>query len=275
MNAKTIRTLLMVKGALLVFAAVGVARYAQTSVAATEAEVPKASAAEVKKDAGSTVPEVPKGELNEARTIEVRKQLELLRQDAIVKIESLTQARKSYEKAKLDVEAKLAQVKEERKLLEDTLQKERDAKADRLTESVEFFAKMEPRKSAGMMETMDRDLVILVLRKLQPRLVTRILESMTPKKATEYMEYYTKIRSGREYALMKELGVCQSETNSSTFWDKDESEKKESTVAAAPASPTATPAATPTGTPAQSQATPVATPAVTPALPAPSASPAQ
>ena len=93
--------------------------------------------------------------------------------------------------------------------MEETLQKEKKVKEERLTETIEFISKMEPRKASVVLEGMDRDLVISLMKKLPARFVTKALEGMSPKKTVEYMEYYTRIRSGREYELMKELGLCK------------------------------------------------------------------
>ncbi len=157
----------------------------------------------------SGVPELPKGEILPPEAAEIRTQLEFLRKDAETCIASLAQARQSYETAKTEVDQKLQRIEEERRLLEESLQKEKAVKEERLKDTIEFLSKMEPRKAATVLEGMDRDLVILLLRKMPARFVTKTLEAMNSKKAVEFMEYYTRIRSGREYALMKELGLCR------------------------------------------------------------------
>lgn len=158
------------------------------------------------------IPDVPEKGLSLSRAAELRNQLLLMRKEVEQKIEKMNVARQGYERAKSDVEQKLKRIEEERKLLEETLQKERKAKDERLTETLEFISKMEPKKAAPLIEGMDRDLVMQLLRKLPPRQVTKLLESVNPKKATELLEYYTRIRSGREYEMLREMGLCANGT---------------------------------------------------------------
>ena len=176
--------------------------------AKAEESATQAPETDKKADASATLPDVPEKGLSLSRAAEIRNQLLLMRKDVEQKTEKMNVARQGYERAKLDVEQKLKRIEEERKLLEETLQKERKAKDDRLTETLEFISKMEPKKAAPLIETMDRDLVMQLLRKLPPRQVTKLLESVNPKKATELLEYYTRIRSGREYEMLREMGLC-------------------------------------------------------------------
>lgn len=175
-------------------------------------------------DAPGKLPDIPESGLTLSRAAEIRNQLLLMRKDVEQKIEKLTSARQGYERSKSDVETKLKRIEEERKLLEETLQKERKAKDERLSETLEFIAKMEPKKAAPLIETMDRDLVMQLLRKLPPRQVTKLLESVNPKKATEILEYYTRIRSGREYELLREMGLCATDTEEGSN-DKPKTDK--------------------------------------------------
>lgn len=176
----------------------------------SQAHAEDSAPAEAKKqDNAAAMPEIPEKGLSLSKAAELRNQLLLMRKDVEQKTEKLNVARQGYERSKADIEAKLKRIEEERKLLEETLQKERKAKEERLSESLEFIAKMEPKKAASVIEGMDRDLVMQLLRKLPPRQVTRLLEAVNPKKATEFLEYYTRIRSAREYELFRELGFCQ------------------------------------------------------------------
>lgn len=213
------------------------------------------SAASAAKTDGNGLPILPAGEIAPADASEIRAQLEFLRKDAETRIASLAQARKTYEVAKTGVDEQLKRIEEERKFLEETLQKEKKIKEDRLSETMEFVSKMEPKKAAAVMEGMDRDSVILLLRKLPARFVTKALEAMSPKKAVEFMEYYTRIRSGREYALMKELGLCKP--------DGDENGNGKAPEAG-PSSPAATATGLPVATPATGSAAPSPAPASAP-----------
>lgn len=185
------------------------------------------------------VPNVPKGNLTVTDAVRVRDELEILRKDVVTKIAKLGEAKQSYDTAKVDVEAKLKTIQDERRVLDETLQKEKTVQADRLKEALEFIGKMEPKKAAAVMETSDRDLVLQLLRKLPQRQVTKILEALPPPKAAEYMEYYTKIRSGREYELMKELGLCNNPAQQETNTQK----APEQPVASGPDAPASAPSA--------------------------------
>lgn len=205
------------------------------------------------------VPELPKGEMVLSTAVKLREQLEFMRQDVLAKVAKLHAAKEAYDKAKSDVDEKLKKTEEERKLLEETLQKEKQAKSDRLEKALKVVGKMDPKKAAPMIEGMDRDLVIALLKSLPENQVTKILEGVSPKKASEFLEYYTKIRSGREYELMKELGLCLTEPPGQS------EQSLNVTGAGNPASSSQTPApqsnpqSQPNAAPAP-QASPVATP---------------
>ena len=154
------------------------------------------------------LPVIPKGDLSISEAMRIRDELEITKQDIEQKLIRLEDAKKSYDLAKLDVESRLKKVEEEKRLLDETLQKEKKLKEDRVKEAVEFVSKMEPRKVAPIMDTMDRDLVIVLLSRLPPRQVTKLLENSTPAKATQFLEYFTRIRSGREFEMLRELGLC-------------------------------------------------------------------
>jgi flagellar motility protein MotE (MotC chaperone) len=199
----------------LVFAAkavalLGLGSFLYFNYQANAEEQKDVAGSESKKEAaGPAVPDIPENGLTLSKAAELRNQLLLMRREIEQKTEKLNTARRGYDRSKADIENKLRRIEEERKLLEETLQKERKAKEERLSEALEFIVKMDPKKAAPLLEGMDRDLVMQLLRKLPPRQVTRLLESVSPKKATEFLEYYTRIRSGREFELFRELGLCQ------------------------------------------------------------------
>ncbi|BBH52756.1 MotE family protein [Fluviispira sanaruensis] len=154
------------------------------------------------------MPIIPKNELTASEAMRIRDELELIRSDVEQKLIRLEDAKKAYDKSRLDIDTQLKKIEEERRLLDETLQKEKKLKEERVKEAVEFVSKMEPRKVAPVMDTMDRDLVIALLSRLPARQVTKLLENSTPAKATQFLEYYTRIRSGREFEMLRELGLC-------------------------------------------------------------------
>lgn len=190
----------------------------ESTVAANDAKP-----TDVKKD---DLPPIPEKGLSLSRAAEIRNQLLIMRRDVESRIAQLQAAQKGYERSKSSVDAKLKRIEEERRLLEETLQKERKAKQERLSDALQFVAKMEPQKAAPLLETMDRDLVMQLLKQLPPRQVTKLLESVNPKKATEFLEYYTRIRSGREYELLREMGLCAT-GNEGEFDDKQDNRQTE------------------------------------------------
>ncbi|MES2613905.1 MAG: hypothetical protein V4591_00655 [Bdellovibrionota bacterium] len=159
---------------------------------------------------GEPLPAIPKGDLKTSDALRIRQDLELIKKDVEQKIVRLEEAKSAYDKSRADVEAELKKIDEEKRLLDETLQKEKKIKDDRVQATVDFVAKMDPKKTAPILESMDRDLVLALITKLPPRQVTKILEVMTPTKATQFLEYYTRIRSGREFEMLKDLGLCSS-----------------------------------------------------------------
>ena len=260
---------------LVAIAGLGGFMYANHQAKAEEQST-KPGEAEKAKDANQALPDIPEKGLTLTRAAELRNQLILMRKEVEQKIEKLNVAKQAYDRSKSDVETKLKRIEEERKLLEESLQKERKAKEERLSETLEFVAKMEPKKAAPLIEGMDRDLVMQLLRKLPPRQVTKLLESVSPKKATELLEYYTRIRSGREYELFRELGLCQSGgeegTNDKQTNDKNNDKTNDKTNGKAndkaiggsePSNTGSAPAPAPAGSGQTAQATGTATAAPT------------
>jgi flagellar motility protein MotE (MotC chaperone) len=155
------------------------------------------------------VPKIPDGKAGLADYTRIRAQLELMKQEVEEKIVRLKLATDAYRSAQVASDEKLKIIREEAQLLDETLQKEKEVQKERIEEALVFIEKMEPKKAAPVLESMDRDLVVQLFKKLKPKTVTKFLESMRPAKATEYMEYYTKIRSGREFELLRDLKMCE------------------------------------------------------------------
>lgn len=204
---------------------------AQAQAQESDAKPSESTAQDVKPD---DLPAIPESGLSLSRAAEIRNQLLIMRRDVEQRIAKLQAAQRGYERSKSSVDAKLKRIEEERRLLEETLQKERKAKQERLSDALQFVAKMEPQKAAPLLETMDRDLVMQLLRQLPPRQVTKLLESVNPKKATEFLEYYTRIRSGREYELLREMGLCASGNEGEFDEKQDDGQSKPSGQAPQP-----------------------------------------
>ena len=202
---------ILIAAKLVALAGAGGFLYAEhQSKAQAQESAPDQSGAKSTDIKSDEIPVIPEKGLSLSRAAEIRNQLLLMRRDVEKRIAQLQAAKQGYDRSKSSVEAKLKRIEEERRLLEETLQKERKAKQERLSDALQFVAKMEPQKAAPLLESMDRDLVMQLLKQLPPRQVTKLLESVNPKKATEFLEYYTRIRSGREYELLREMGLCAS-----------------------------------------------------------------
>ncbi len=105
------------------------------------------------------------------------------------------------------VEGKIKNLEEDRRYYAETIQKEKDLKGERLAKLVSLYKKMEPKKAAQVFEAMDRDLVVALFIELPEKQTMKILELMTPEKSTQLSEYFGRVRSGKEYELLKEINT--------------------------------------------------------------------
>ena len=121
------------------------------------------------------------------------------------RLETLKFREEQLIKLEKSIEEKLAQLEEERLFFSQTIQKEKEIQSTRLDKLVEFFLKMEPKKAAAIFEKMDKDLIVSLFKKLPQKQITAILESVTPARSVELSEYFGRIRSAREYDLLKEM----------------------------------------------------------------------
>jgi flagellar motility protein MotE (MotC chaperone) len=103
------------------------------------------------------------------------------------------------------IEDKLRKLDEERKYFAQTIQQEKDMKNERVTQLIGMYAKMEPKKAAPVFEKLDKDLVVELFKKLPQKQVTAILEAMSADKSVQISEYYGRVRSAREYDILKEM----------------------------------------------------------------------
>jgi flagellar motility protein MotE (MotC chaperone) len=121
------------------------------------------------------------------------------------RLDTLKAQVQQLKKLEKDVDVKIKMLEEERIFFAQTVQKENEVKEERLNKLVELYAKMEPKKAGPMFAAMDRDLAVAMLKELNPKQVTRILEFMEPEKSVELTEFFGRIRSGQEYELLKQM----------------------------------------------------------------------
>ena len=140
--------------------------------------------------------------IKKSRTIEQRLQ---------VRLEVLLQKESQLESLEESIAQKIKKLEEERKFLEQTLQKEAEIKKERLESLVALYSKMEPKKAAPIFAQMDRDLLVAIFGEMDQKQKTRIMEAVDPAQAVEITEYLAKIRSGNEYKLLQEVNRSLSE----------------------------------------------------------------
>ncbi len=105
------------------------------------------------------------------------------------------------------VDEKLKKLEEEMVFFQQTIQKEKQIQADRLDKLVEFYQKMDGKKAAPVFEKLDKDLVVALFNRFPQKQTTLILQLMNPDKSVELSEYYGRIRSAKEYEMLKEINT--------------------------------------------------------------------
>ncbi len=154
--------------------------------------------------------ELPKLDSKTARKEEVGKYLDMAdRKDRQLKERELMLQRKEKQLKEIEksIDEKLVKMDEERKFIAKTLQQEKDLKGERLDKLITLYDKMEPKKAAPQIEKLDKDLVVALFKGLKQKQVTTILEFMSPDKSVEITEYFGRVKSAREYDLLKELNA--------------------------------------------------------------------
>jgi flagellar motility protein MotE (MotC chaperone) len=154
--------------------------------------------------------ELPKLDPKSARKEEVGKYLDMAdRKDRQLKEREamLQRKEKQLREVEKSIDEKLVKMDEERKFIAKTLQQEKDLKGERLEKLISLFDKMEPKKAAPQIEKLDKDLVVGLLKGLKQKQVTSILEFMNPDKSVEITEYFGRVKSAKEYDLLKELNA--------------------------------------------------------------------
>lgn len=152
--------------------------------------------------------ELPKLNAKKVQKAEIGKYLDMAERKDRQISERTSQLAKREEQLKSlekSIEEKLSQLEDERKFIAKTLQEEKDLKGERLDKIVELYDKMDPKKAATAFEKLDKDLTVALFKKLKQKQVTTILETMNPEKSVELTEYFARVKSAKEYDLLKEL----------------------------------------------------------------------
>ncbi len=106
-----------------------------------------------------------------------------------------------------NLDTKLKKIEDEMLFFQQTVQKEKDLKGERLDKLVEFYQKMEPKKAAVVFEKLDKDLIVQLFNRFPQKQTTQILSLMNPDRSVELSEYYGRLRSSKEYEILKEVNT--------------------------------------------------------------------
>lgn len=106
------------------------------------------------------------------------------------------------------VDEKIKKLEDEMIFFQQTIQKEKQLQGERLDKLVEFYQKMEAKKAAAVFEKLDKDLVVSLFNRFPQKQTTQILALMNPDRSVELSEYYGRIKSAKEYELLKEINVA-------------------------------------------------------------------
>lgn len=178
---------------------------------------PKSSGTDLSEDEDKSKPrksflsnlfELPKLDTEAMRKEELGRYLEIAERKERQLKERLDVLKKREDQLKSleqSIDEKLRKLDEERKYFAQTIQQEKDMKNDRVSQLIGMYAKMEPKKAAPVFEKLDKDLVVELFKKLPQKQVTAILEAMSADKSVQISEYYGRVRSAREYDILKEM----------------------------------------------------------------------
>ena len=154
--------------------------------------------------------DLPKPNPDKVKKREIGKYLKLIeRKNRQVedKLDILRQQMEKLKNLEDSIDDKLTRLEEEVAYFQQTQQKEKQIKAERLDKLVEFYQKMEPKKAAPVFEQLDRDLVVALFNRIPQKQTTNILSLMIPERSVQLSEYYGRLRSANEYELLKEINT--------------------------------------------------------------------
>ncbi len=123
------------------------------------------------------------------------------------RLSMLTNREGQLKKLENSIDEKLKRLDDERRFFSQTIQKEKELKGERIDKLVSLYAKMEPKKAAPVFEKLDRDLVVELFKQLPQKQVTLVLEGMSADKSVSLSEYYGRVRSAKEYDMLKEMNT--------------------------------------------------------------------
>jgi len=117
----------------------------------------------------------------------------------------LTGKYEAIEKIEKTIDVKLASLESEKKLIEETIQKEKEISKERLDGLLAIYQKMTPKKAAPVFEKMDKDLVVALFKAMPQKQTMGILTAMSADKAVELSQYYARVGSLKEYEMLESV----------------------------------------------------------------------
>ncbi len=208
---------------------------------------------EIKPSVLSELLDLPKIDPEKSKKEEIERYLELAetaKQQIDDKKKGLVVHEAKLKNIEETIDKKLKALEEERNFFVQSIQKEKEIQQDRLNTLVDIYTKMEPKKAAPVFATLDKDLMVALFKKLKQKILTQIIEAMSPDQSKTVTEYFARVGSAREYDILKEMNVSLQDAF-------QECKKAPTTGALSPeaTAPTATAPATPTNTPEAPKAT--------------------
>lgn len=186
----------------------GAGAKAEAKIAAKEADAPKEAEGKTRKSFLSNLLELPELDPGAIQKEELGKYLEVAerkKRQIEDRLEILKKREDQLKGLEHGIDEKLKRLDEERRFFAETIQQEKVLKGERTDKLIAMYSKMEPKKAAPVMEKLDKDLVVELFKNMPQKQVTAILEVMSPDKSVMISEYYGRVRSAREYDVLKEM----------------------------------------------------------------------
>lgn len=124
------------------------------------------------------------------------------------RIQLLAKREEHLKKLEVVLDQKIEKLQAEMEFFKQSQQKEKEINEERLAGLIDFYKKMPAKKAAPVFEKMDKDLVVALFKKIPQKQTTEILGLMNPQKSVELTEYFGRIRSGKEYEMLKEVNLA-------------------------------------------------------------------
>lgn len=158
-----------------------------------------------------TLPEINTETLKKDEVARYLSMIERKQTQVESRIQLLAKREEHLKKLEVVIDKKIEKLQAELEFFKSSQQKEKELNEERMVGLVDFYKKMPAKKAAPLFEKMDKDLVVALFKRIPQKLTTEILSLMEPQKSVELTEYFGRIRSGKEYEMLKEVNVALKE----------------------------------------------------------------